>query len=734
VHKKYKTRREAWEAFDRAAREGEVRAIEVDPPPDDFGGPGPISAATSLSIVPGCHLQRDSHQNAQCHQNAPLASGCSTRHSATRLGPQSSQLGRMANSTTNDVTWQRRRNTGNGARNTSSPLSSKNVDLVTSIGVGPLRRTSPEHDGYSKDPLRTMLGYVDSSGSSSSSSSPSRPAGCIQGHEHVDLPSSSWQNNNGQNNERGAADLPGSPGPNGTAVRHGKGELRCEDISRSAGRTHKQPLDPFPAPDARTATWGGQKSRNRVFNFLSGLRRGRGQGDDNDRRRASLQSVDTFLDSSDVMQSVQSSHPQLQTRAESHSPPGASILPRPSSACSHISLTSSIETIKSTLSFEVHLTESEEPGNVTVANPTSPPTSPFLTSLSLAEDIVYHPSTPSQGDLNEGDGEGHGVPSERTSSSRSGNHGSPRGALSPMEHTHPQTAHPNPGDGSLLPLPQPLPPQAAVSAFQTPTHFRTQNIRGRSPADHAASSPREVWPTSPSHYSFNLSLSPVSGLGLLTNVASPCRQPLPLSPAAQIPTSPVNGSVGTNDAQSPIRNPKPPPNREQAQALAPHLSVATPEDMQSVGTRPTNRGTLSHLNVPLPPSPASFASNLSTRLQVQPGHRRTPRMALYPSLASEDPELLSPSGLNVVFGLPTPGLSPMQTPALIRSPSMDPRSPVPSQMRIPGDIMGLLRVFPHSGHDLANVSFLFLPGLSFSVVRRLQIIIRGWFPDFQCKR
>ena len=82
-------------------------------------------------------------------------------------------------------------------------------------------------------------------------------------------------------------------------------------------------------------------------------------------------------------------------------------------------------------------------------------------------------------------------------------------------------------------------------------------------------------------------------------------------------------------------------------------------------------------------------------------------MSLYPPLASEDPELLSPSGLNLALGLPTPGLSPIQTQALIRSPSMDPRSPVPSQMRIPGDIIGLLLVYLYSGHDLANASFSF---------------------------
>ena len=542
-----------------------------------------------------------------------------------------------------------------------------------------------------------MLGYIDSSGSSSSLSLSSRPASPSQGREHVEFPSI-WPSNNWQNNAQGTVALPGSPRLSGTSTQHSKGE----NISRTPGRMHKKPLDPFPASDARTAIWEGQKSRNRVFNFLTGLRRGRAQGDDG-RRRASLQSVETFSDSSDVMQS----HPQFQTRTESHSLPGASILPRPSSACSHISLASSIETIKSTSSFEVQLTESEELGNVMVANPTSPPTSPFLTSLRLAEDMVHHPSTLSQDDPNEGDREDLGAPSGRTFPSRSGNHESPRGVLSPMEHMHPQLAHPNTGDGILLPFTQPLSPQVAASAFQTPTHVRTQNIRGQSPADHDASSPREVWPTSPpSHYSFNLSLSPVSGLGLLTSVASPCHQPLPLSPAARsFLTSPVNRSAGSTNDQSPRRNT--PDGPEQAQASSPNLGAGTPEDSQSVGPRSTNRGSLSHHNVPLPPSPASSASNLSTRLQVQPGHRSTPRMSLYPPLASEDPELLSPSGLNVAFGLPTPGLSPIQTPALIRSPSMDPRSPVPSRMRIPGDIMGLLLVFLLSGHDLADASFLF---------------------------
>jgi hypothetical protein len=70
---------------------------------------------------------------------------------------------------------------------------------------------------------------------------------------------------------------------------------------------------------------------------------------------ASLVSVDTILDTSDGMQGVQNSHPQLQTRAESHSPPGASILSYPSSVFSHISFASSIETIKSLVAPLSHL-------------------------------------------------------------------------------------------------------------------------------------------------------------------------------------------------------------------------------------------------------------------------------------------------------------------------------------------------------------------------------------------
>ena len=667
-----------------------MRAIEVDPQPDDFGGPAPISAATSLSIVPGCHLQRGSYQNAQCHQNAPPESVGSTGHSATRPVRQASQLYRTANSTTNDVAWQRRRKPRNPSRNTSSPVSSHNIDLVTSIGVGPLRRTTSEYDGNSPQPLRVISGYVDSAGSLSSLSSPSRPSGPSRVREHVESPNSSWQGENWQNNELDTAALPGSPRASGRATQHGK-----------AGE--------------------GQKSQNCVFNFLSGLRRSQSQDDHDDRRRASLQSVDTFLDSSDNMQRIQSSHTQLRTGAESHSSLGAPNLSRPSSACSHISIASSIETFKSTLSFEVELAESEEPENV--ASPPPPNTKVFASS-SLAEDIVYRPSALSQDDRHEGD-EDHVLP-ERASSNQSGNRGSARGVLSSMKHLHSQFDHPNTGDDTLLPLPRPLSPQPAGSANPTPTHVRTRNIR-RSLADPSASSPPEVWLTSPaSHYSFEFEFSPTtSGLGLLTGAASPRRQPLPQSPATQtFLASPVNRSVRSTDAQSPIRNTESLSNApQQPHAPSPHLSTATPEDRQSVRIRPI--GFLSPHNVPLPPSPTSSASNSSARMQVQPGHRRSPRASLYPSLASEDPELLSPSGLDVVFGLPTPGLSPIQTPALIRSPFMDPRSPVPSQMRIPGDIMGLLRAFLHSGRGLAYAPFIFLLELSSLVVLRLLRAIRG---------
>ncbi|KAH8992776.1 hypothetical protein EDB86DRAFT_2930844 [Lactarius hatsudake] len=206
----------------------------------------------------------------------------------------------------------------------------------------------------------------------------------------------------------------------------------------------------------------------------------------------------------------------------------------------------------------------------------------------------------------------------------------------------------------------------------------------------SSSSPRRTWPnSSPSHFSFEASSSTASGLGLLTGVASPHRHSLPHSPAAQdFQESLVGRSVRSIDAHSPTRDPESSRDApQQDQASSPHLTAATPEDTQSIRTGPIDRGSLSHHTIPLPQSPVSSASDSYPRLQIQPAHRRSPRMPMYPSLPSQDPELLSLSGLDIGFGLPTPRLSPTQVQAVVRPPSMDPRSPVPTQMRIPGDIM-----------------------------------------------
>ncbi|KAI9463695.1 hypothetical protein BJY52DRAFT_1253152 [Lactarius psammicola] len=581
VHKKYKTHSEACEAFNRAGREGKVRAIPVDPQPGDFGEPDPISAATFLSVVPDNHRQRNFHEGAQDLQSAlpACAAGCSTCHPTTPPVRRSSQRDRTANSTTNDVTWPIRREPGDASRYTSSPVSAPNIDLGNSIGVGELRRTTSEYHGNSGQPLRTPSG----SGSPSPLSLLSRPAGRSRVYEHADFPSrefSSWQNANRQNNERGTAAPPDSPRASSTATQHREagaagtsaeigrrtrespspsplrswktsqlthgtpGESQVEDIT---ARTYRQLLDQFLlVSDARETigsghspiqnTLGdqfvghdeGEESRNRVRDFLSRLGQAHSQGDDYNSRRASLQSVDTSLDSSDNIQRVQSSHTQSEIRTESH-------------------------------------------------------------------------------------------------------------------------------------------------------------------------------------YSFELSPSTASGLGLQTGVASPRHYPLP--PAAQtLPESPVGRLLRSIDAQSPTRDAESSRDApQQDHASSPHLSAATPEDTQSVGTGPIDRASLYHYNIPLPPSPVSSVSDSFTRLQVQPAHRHSPRMPMYPSLAvGENPELLSPSGLDVGFGLPTPRLSPMQTPVVVRSPSVDPRSPVPTRMRIPGDIMGLLGAFLQSGHGLAHASlFLF---------------------------
>ncbi len=185
VHKKYKTHGEAWEAFNKAGREGKVRAIQVDPQPGDFGEPAPISAATFLSVVPDNHRQWDFHQDEQYLQSASpaCAAGSPTRHPAIPPMRRTSQRDRTANSTTNDVTWPIRREPGAASRNTSSPVSAHNFDLGNSIGAGPLRRATSEYHGNSGQPLRTMSG----SGSPSPFSSPSsRPVGRSRVYEHAD--------------------------------------------------------------------------------------------------------------------------------------------------------------------------------------------------------------------------------------------------------------------------------------------------------------------------------------------------------------------------------------------------------------------------------------------------------------------------------------------------------------------------------------------------------------------
>ncbi|KAH9007953.1 hypothetical protein EDB83DRAFT_2459495 [Lactarius deliciosus] len=531
IHRKYNTEREAWEAFDIAVCDGKVRMITTDP------------------ATPRRRVRRSSQQD------------------------------RTANSTTNDVTWPTHRDAENVSRNTSSPVSA--VDLVTSIGVGPLRRTTSEYHGNSEQPLRTMT----SSGSSHSLSSPSSPAGPSRVYEHAGFPrrgfSTGWPGENRRINEHGTA---GSPGASNTATQHREagtvgtsteigqrtrespspaplrllqtghlipevpGGSQIEDISEAAAR-YRQILDHFLAQGAQAtigsdhspipSTLGdqlvdhdeGQGSRSRVWDFVLG--RARSQGDDND-RRASLQSVDTSLDSPDSMQRVLNSHTQLQNRTES----------------------------------------------------------PY--SL--------------------------GAPN-----------------LSPL----------------------------------------------------SSSSPRGAWlNSSPSHFSFEASPT-ASGLGLQTGVASPNRHSLPQSPAAQdFPESLVGRSVRSIDAHNPTRDTESSRDApQQDQASSPHLTAATPEDTQSIRTGPIDRGSLSHHNIPLPQSPVSSAPDSYPRLQVQPAHRRSPRMPMYPPLPGQDPELLSLSSLDIGFGLPTPRLSPTQAQAVVRPPSMDPRSPVPTRMRIPGDIM-----------------------------------------------
>ena len=401
------------------------------------------------------------------------------------------------------------------------------------------------------------------------------------------------------------------------------------------------------------------------------------------------------------------------------------VLSRPPSACSHISLASSTESFRSEISFEVDFSAveiPESPGrSAYLPSSTTPHTagSPYSVS-SLVVDAIPGPPAQSQEGPSEEEEEGSDDPPlmtrpRRASSDDSRSLGNSSDVASPLKPTHSPQVDRQCALGDYSALSSPSAPVVASTSRLT-THLMAQST-GPSPIEISASSPRRAWPLlSPllpqPHVDLEACRSPeVIGLGLSIEggaLSSPQRHALPhrTTPQASpriLPCRPA-GSIGE---QSPTRDDRSPCDAPTSQGQASPSCFRAPacDRAPSGGTRSTSSAAPSPRNVPLPSSPtpttrsASSSGSSAQRFQTQPHHRLSPDHPFYPSLGgagddsdrSRAPPLLSPSGLRIAFGLPTPGLSPVQVPAVIRSPAADPRSPISQWTRIPESVIGLSR-------------------------------------------
>ena len=433
-------------------------------------------------------------------------------------------------------------------------------------------------------------------------------------------------------------------------------------------------------------------------------------------RRASVQSFDEYPDLFDWSETQGTTFYQ-QTTIITDDHRSVPVLSRPSSVCSHISLASSAESFRSVISFDIPVEAvetSESPGpsaHVVVATPLRA-VSPFSIS-SLVEDTIPGPPMSQQCSNDEDNGTNALTTTQPlcTPSDDSRSFGFLVDATSPLRRTHsPQMDHRCLGQSAPEDSPdlsRSSSPPVISSTSRSTTHPLTLSSH-LSVIDISASSPYRAWPPlstlspPPRRIDLEDSVSPeVIGLGLsIEDVALPSSQyahDLPYRTASQSsPSIPANRPAGSPEEQSPTRDDGSQRDAHMSQGNTPPWCPRTVayDRAPNGGTRSMNGAVPSPRNVPLPPSPStprSATSGTSPRLQAQPSHRSSPTHPFYPSLTGDDRDdisdrqstraqlehRLSPSGLHIAFGLPSLGFTPVfHVPALIRSPSTDPHSPI----------------------------------------------------------
>lgn len=755
IHKKFKTRAEALEAFNRARREGTVRAVPVEP------DTASLSDASSQRYVARDNCRRVRHQNRTQETRISRNEPPREREIAGRL-----RLERY---------FQRKRATASSTHaDVLSPTHDGPSDYAERVGRVIVGVDEPRERQISNEESRNAPVYVyDAERIGSPSSRPVDPPtrgrsdGRWQGSEHGPVealpgpyradtihtaiphrearPASTSAGTGRRLSESPGAAL--SQSPESGSPMHGFSRFPRFDqgVPESAARTYGRPLTSSP-PAAQVARRADIESEGSsglcflpqsrradelsdlVFAYTPGTPvaspRVHGERAEKGEKRASVQSAEEHLDSFDWSK-ILSTPPRPQTTIETDDYPSVLVSSRPPSACSYISLASSTDSFRSVFSFDINFSavETSEPlGRSAHASPTPQPAASHVT---LSEDSI--PGSPAQNqDSLSGEDDGNSpplmIPPPHTSSGDSRPFGNVSVSMSPHRHSPPVDRQPALDGCQVLSLP-PSPPTVGSTSRST-ARLSTQSTP-ISYIDTSALSPRRPSPLfSPMllqpHLDLESSLSTETiGLGLSIEDAALPPRTEPQASASILPYRPV-GIIG---GQSPTRR------------NAPNFQVETPPSRfravacggTSGRTRSMGSAAPSPHNVPLPPSPNTYggtSSSPSTQLQVQPSHRPSPKHGFYPSLSVGDnsesdhrpraPSLLNPSSLRITFGLFTPGLSPVQVPAVIRSPSSDPRSPIRQGTQIPGDIMmGLsqLRVlcpsfsflFHLGGRDVAHV-------------------------------
>ncbi|KAH9998492.1 hypothetical protein BJV74DRAFT_824791 [Russula compacta] len=519
IHKKFKIYPDALEAFNRARREGAVREIRVAPEPEDvaqsFNAPSPHSRSQEsyeyavIRVAPHAVARRVQPLRRNCAAASTTVDGLPP----TYAGP--SDPAERADSVT----------IGSELRSLQSP------------GQGSLRApvyTYNAEQSGSPSPRRARMSSRGRHGSEGFQESQHGLVGAY----------SNWSRTDSR-----VAFSYGEVRPANTSTVCPKRVSRfpriedCQEIHRNGTCIHGHSLSVSALVDG-CVDIGSEAHASASQGFVENLiisTRAHGEGDRKGKRRASVQSQDTYYLDPFNWSELRTSTPCPRTREENDASPSFLPLSRPPSECSHISSASSTETLASVISFDVSVSVEtpETPGrSANVASSAPQHAVSSFAASSLVEDPIPGPSTQSLSEENGDDSPREPIDISPLSPRQTSPQWSP---LSPLPHIDPEdflspeaTGLGLSIEGLAIPPPSQLQPHRATTQEVPPgglpyRHAGDDN-ESQSPfglrGDDA--SPQEDAPGP-------LRRASSSHLGSMNDAAAPSRGvpgTLPLSPAA----------------------------------------------------------------------------------------------------------------------------------------------------------------------------------------------------------